>query len=212
MPQGRLRRGYARDMTQPAGHGLPDPRPGAEQRESMYRLAYEQGLRTLADQATELDGMRTRAVSFMAFVGTATAFLVTAALRSAEPGNLFFALALVATLCVGAAIVQLARLIRPGIEFTLRLDPRSIVTDWIDREVPCPSEALLLRGLSGWLAQYAEDNREGLKVLRNRFSHVIILGSSGLLIWTIAIWVFGRVGVVGGRRRGAKAAAAGNAL
>lgn len=184
-------------MSQPAGHGLPTPRPGVEGREAMYRLAYEQGLRTLSDQAAEVDGMRTRAVSFMAFIGTATAFLVTTTLRSAEPGALFYVVAGLATALVGFATVQLARLLRPRIEFTLQLNSRDIVTDWIDQEVPCPSEALLLRGLSGWLAQYAEDNLEGIKVLRNRFSHVVLFGSGGLLLWTTAIWVFGRVGVGG---------------
>jgi hypothetical protein len=161
----------------------------------MYRVAYEQGIRTLDDQAAEIDGMRNRAVSFMAFVGSATAFLVTTTLRSADPGVPFFVLASIATLSVAWAIVQLGRLIRPKLEFTLRLDSREIITDWIDRDVPCPSEALLLRGLGGWLAEYAESNRVGLRTLRARFTQVLMFGSAGLLAWTVAIWVFGRVGV-----------------
>ena len=199
-PKGRLRRdipGSLHAMVEPDGHGLPAPLPGSSDRAALYRVAYEQGLRSLTDQVDELSGLRTRAVSYMAFIGTATAFLVTATLRSATAGTPFFVCALLATLFVAWATIQLGRTIHPGLEFTFRLDARQIIARWIDREVPAPSEADLLRSLSGWLSVYVEQNEVALKKVRWRFNQVVMCGGTGLLLWTVAIWAFGRVGVGG---------------
>ncbi len=165
----------------------------------MYRIAYEQGLRTLDDQAAEVDGMRARAVSFMAFIGTATAFLVGTTVRTAPPGlsPAFVTVAVIATGLVAWATFQLVLLVRAGHEFTLRLNPGDIIRKWIDSRVPVPSESRLLRDLSGWLEVYIEKNEEGLDRLRARFNRVIAFGGFGLFSWTVAIWVFGRVGIGG---------------
>ncbi|WP_445156030.1 hypothetical protein ACTWLI_07650 [Arthrobacter sp. Hor0625] len=184
-------------MSQQAGHGLPDPLPDMDAATSLYRVAFEEGRRSISDQVDELNGIRTRAVSYMAFIGTATAFLVTTTLRSAAPGGLFYVVAILATLSVAWATVQLCRVIRPGLDFTIRLDPRDIITNFIDRQVPRPSEAQLLRSLAGWSGRYIDDNDNALEEIRRRFSHVILFGGGGLLLWTIAVWLFGRVGVGG---------------
>lgn len=184
-------------MSELEGHRLPKALPGIDKRTDMYRLAYDQGLRSLADQASEIDGMRTRAISYMAFVGTATAFLVTSTLRSTSPGTPFYVAAALGTVSFLVAIILLARLIHPGIKFTLKINPRYIVEDWIDRDIPAPSEAAILRGLSGWFACYIEKNETGLDKLRFRFNGLIISASVGLLLWIFAVWAFGRVGIGG---------------
>lgn len=184
-------------MTQEAGHGLPDPLPEMDAAVNLYRVAFEEGRRGIADQVDELNGMRTRAVSYMAFIGTAAAFLVTTTLRSAIPGGAFYLIAILATISVTWATVQLCRVVRPRLPFTIRFDPRDIITNFIDREIPRPTEAQLLRSLAGWSARYIEENEESLRRIRYRFSHVIMFGGGGLLLWTVAVWIFGRVGVGG---------------
>ena len=180
-------------MGQNMGHKLSPPLPGIDTAASLYRIAYEEARRTITDQVDELNGMRNRAVSYMAFIGTAAAFLV----RTGSPELMFYILAIAATASVAWATVQLCRVIRPGISFTIRLDPRDIITSFIDRQVPRPSEAQLLRSLAGWSANYIDENEKGLEKIRSRFSHVVIFGGGGLLLWTIAVWVFGTVGTSG---------------
>lgn len=179
------------------GHGLPDPLPKMDEAADLYRVAYEAGQKSLSDQSAELSGMRTRAVSYMAFIGTATAFLVTNTLRLATPGWYFYSMAIAATVCVSWATIELCLLIRPKLKFSFNFDPREIISTFIDRQVPRPSEAQLLRSLTGWTAVNIESNELILDKVRARFARVIMFGGGGLLLWTTAIWIFGSVGVRG---------------
>lgn len=138
--------------------------------------------------------MRSRAVAYMAFIGTATAFLVSTTIRTPNLQLPFYLVALTATLFVVWSIFQLARVIWPKRSFTLRIDPINIIEQFIDREVPIPTQAELLRTLSKWFGRYIDDNDLALDKVRNAFTQVVLFGSGGLLLWTIAIWFFGTVG------------------
>lgn len=184
-------------MSEQPRHNLPKALPGIDKDASLtglYRIAYDEARSSISDQVDELNGMRNRAVSFMAFIGSATAFLVGTSVGSATPSWLFYVLAVLAGGSTIYAIVQLCRVIRPGIMFTIRLDPTKIIADFIDRQVPRPSEAQLLRSLTGFYGVYIDQNEEGLSKIRNRFSQVIFFGSGGLLLWTLTVWIFAKVG------------------
>src|SRR3954454_17779051 len=78
------------------------------QRVKMYRVAYKESQRTLDDQADELTGIRTRAVQYLAFIGTATAFLVGASLKTFERDTPFYAISITAT---GLSVLMLVSVI-----------------------------------------------------------------------------------------------------
>lgn len=71
----------------------------------MLKVAYEEGLRIIEDQVAELDSMRQRSVQFLAFVGSATAFLAGSGLGGTyDRGPAFFVLAGLASLVSAIAI------------------------------------------------------------------------------------------------------------
>lgn len=160
----------------------------------LYRVAYEEGRKSIADQAVELSGIRTRAVSYMAFIGTATAFLVTTTLKSASSAWPFYTLAILASLLMVWALFQLGRTIWPARKFTFRIDPLEIINRYIEREVPAPSENELLRKLSKFYGNYIDNNEIQLKRVRSAFTQVVLFGGVSLFCWTITVWLFGAVG------------------
>lgn len=50
----------------------------------LYKIAYDESVRTLRDQTETLSNIRQRLVQFLSFVGAATAFLVGAGIRPSE--------------------------------------------------------------------------------------------------------------------------------
>ena len=92
-----------------------DPRPADTRPDaaSLERLAYDEGKRALADQTDELNGIRTRAGSYMAFVGSATAFLVGTGLKAADRDAWFYALASVASTASLLTLVLIALVLDP---------------------------------------------------------------------------------------------------
>jgi hypothetical protein len=146
--------------------GSPErPRPGrsephgsqAKNREAsnngladLYRVAYVESQRTLDDQQDELKGMRDRAVSFTAFVGAATAFLVGTGLHATNRDVLFYILASLASALSALSIVLLIALLNPSSKrkWNYRMSAASLIDGWIENEVPGPSEAQFLRALA----------------------------------------------------------------
>jgi hypothetical protein len=82
------------------------PRPEAM---PMYRIAYDEGKRLVDTQLAELNGMRDRSVQFLAFVGSATAFLVGTSLgRVGEGTDIAYKTALTVSLAIAASVASLA--------------------------------------------------------------------------------------------------------
>ena len=114
--------------------------------QALYQVAYELGLRTLEDQRDELNGIRTRAGSFMAFVGSATAFLVGTSVQGSSRGGFFLVVAIVATIFSSLAVVCLLSLLRPR-RFDFRLSPGVLV----DRSMMLPCRDLpWMRSCEAW--------------------------------------------------------------
>ncbi len=163
-------------------------RPVGDGRASLYRLAYEQGLRTLEDQRDELNGLRTRACSFIAFVGSATAFLVGTSVGGLQRTDTFRFLAFSATAATFLAIACLILVLRPR-TFDLRLSPKTLVERWIERSVPKPSEEDLLRGLAVVLDEMQAGNVAKLAWIRAWYLGLIGFGAIGLSLWTMLVWM-----------------------
>src|SRR4051812_18524824 len=144
------------------GPGAPAPRgpssgvPRGLRGPEMYRVAYEEGQRTLDDQVDELNGIRTRAVAYLAFVGTATAFLVGTNLKAVDPNLdffisrnlLFFLMAGIATALLTLTLLAVIRVLVPKDGWEIRVSGEDLINDWIESDVPPPNEAHLLRALT----------------------------------------------------------------
>jgi hypothetical protein len=149
---------------------LPPVKSDIAKHVDLYRIAYQEGQRSLDDQQDELKGLRDRAVQFTAFVGTATAFLVGAGLHPAHRDTAFYALATTASVLSAILILLLFALLRPPARklWHYRLSAQSLITGWIETEVPPPSEAYFLRSLAERYDQMRVENERLLGSLRTR--------------------------------------------
>lgn len=163
----------------------------------LYKIAYDLGLRTLEDQRDELNGARTRACAYMAFVGSATGFLVGTTLRgaSAPAGGWFYMLAIAGTATFVFALLFMCMLLFPRLPFNFGQSPKFIVEQYIERDVPPPTKEELLRQLCMDWDEYIMENGRSLKPIRQNYRLLMISGGLSLILWTSAIWMFGRVGV-----------------
>jgi hypothetical protein len=162
---------------------------------ALYRIAYEQGLRTLEDQRDELNGARNRAGQVMALVASATAFLVGTGMAEAKRDLVFYCLAVLGTIGTAVAFIGLWNVLSPQRKFNLAMDPQTLVDKWIDRQVPGrPSEAELLRALAEVLQGMIDANEEHLAGrwgVRNGYLVVVTAGVLGLVAWGALIWLRG---------------------
>ncbi|HEX8004186.1 MAG TPA: hypothetical protein VF519_15970 [Mycobacteriales bacterium] len=91
-------------------------RDGAHDDAALYRIAFDEGRELLADQLAELSALRGRAVQFLAFVGTGSAFLVGTALGG-KRDQLFYSVAGIgSTLSVLTVVVAVHLLL--GLTYT----------------------------------------------------------------------------------------------
>ena len=169
-----------------------------DDRPELYKLAYEEGKRTVDDQLAELDSMRQRSVQFLAFVGAASAFLVGTSLKVADRPWVFYLLAVTASvftlLTVALCISLLLATRRPWTggehDWSFRLSPRALVR-WIEPDVRPPSESDFYRALAERYEGMAEDNTEGLAKVRSRY--ILFLGAAvlQLTLWLVLAWLYG---------------------
>jgi len=160
----------------------------------LYRLAYEEGKRALDDQVDELNGIRGRAVQFTAFVGSSTAFLAAVGLRTGPDRSwLFYVLAGVASALSLFAIASLGFLLIPRKrqKFTFKMSSRVLIEDWIECEVPGPSEAAMLKELATEYDDLRVKNSRALGVLRRWYASVILIGATAVVVWAGLAWAGG---------------------
>lgn len=177
----------------------PMPHNTSPEKTAMYRVAYEEGKRTVDDQVAELDSMRQRSVQFLAFVGSATAFLVGSGLSAPTRGPLFLALALLASLLSIASIllvlcVLLTVVFRRGrpqrIAWNLRISARVLVEHWVGPEVGAASESKYLRDLALQYDGMAMENDPNMRVVRRRYGWFLFIGSLQVLVWASLVWAY----------------------
>jgi hypothetical protein len=166
--------------------------PDIAKHADMYRIAYQEGQRALDDQQDELKGMRDRAVQFTAFVGAATAFLVGTGLHPVHRDATFYALATTASVLSGILILLLLALLRPSNRklWHYRLSAQSLITGWIETEVPPPGEAHFLKSLAEKYDQMRVQNEELLGSLRTWYRWLIVVGTAQVTMWAVLVWVY----------------------
>jgi hypothetical protein len=158
----------------------------------LYRVAYTESQRTLDDQRDELQGMRTRAVQFTAFVSAATAFLVGTGLHATDRNAVFYILAIVASAFSALSIWMLAILLKPsnGKKWHYRMSAQVLIDGWIEQTVVPPlSEARFLRGLALEYDEMHAKNELLLGSLRTWYSRLIITGSVQVVLWAALVWL-----------------------
>lgn len=165
---------------------------------AMYKIAYDEARKQVEAQRDELERARTRAVQFLAFVGTSTAFLVGTTLRGAERDSVFNWLALSATALFGVSILLLVELLlalhwRGGPRrFKWRfVEPSSGILVFIDKEVPAPNEVHLTQLLSYQYNGHWHHNKVMLSRLRYVYAACITTALVQLCLWTTTAWIRG---------------------
>jgi len=156
----------------------------------LYRVAYLESQRTLDDQRDEIRGLRDRSVQFMAFVGAATAFLVGVGLHASTRDALFYGLSFGASALSLVTIVLLFSLLNPNQRkmWHYRMSANILIADWIEKDVPQPSEADLLRALAEEYDQMSENNEHLLGRLRSSYRWFVIIGAAQLITWAALVW------------------------
>lgn len=176
-------------QVRPEGRGHPADHDAAE----LYNVAYAESQRTLDDQQDELKGMRDRAVAFTTFVGAATAFLVGTGLSVTHRDITFYTLAAVASALSAVWILLLIALLNPRKKkpWNYRLSAESLITGWIETEVPGPSKAQFLRALALTYDEMRTANEDLLGPLRTAYRWLIIVGSAQVTLWAALVWLKG---------------------
>ncbi|BCO99318.1 hypothetical protein [Mycobacterium intracellulare] len=175
------------------------PRPTDEflaENAALYRVAYDESVNALKTQSDELSGMRQRLVSFLAFVGSATAFLAGSALtatqstttQSGHRSDLFYGVAAVASLLMLAVITYTVNILRPKSAKIIRAaSAYRIVEGHIETDIPT-NEGHLLRNLALRNDEAVQANRSVLVKLRRDYVTAIALGSLELVALIGLVW------------------------
>lgn len=165
--------------------------PDASIRAEQYRIAYQEGQRTLDDEQDELKGMRDRAVQFTAFVGAATAFLVGTGLQHVNNTPLFYALASSASLLSVIVIVLILALLVPSKKklWHYRTSAKILVEEWIECDVPPPDEASLLRAMALLYDNMHRSNEILLTSTRRFYRSLIAVGAAQVTMWAVLVWI-----------------------
>jgi|SRR5580698_1605493 hypothetical protein len=181
--------GSLQPRSEPARSSSAKSRVVADQAD-LYEIAYAESQRTLDDQQDELKGMRDRAVSFTAFVGAATAFLVGTGLQVKHRDAGFYTIAIIASVLSSLSIALLIALLNPSTrkKWDYRLSAKSLISGWIETEVPVPSVAHFLRALATKYDDMRATNEILLSSLRTWYRWLIISGSAQVTVWAILVW------------------------
>ena len=142
--------------------------------------------------------MRQRSVQFLAFVGSATAFLVGAGVSDGARSTAFFLTASVATALSFLSIlfvlfVLLSIDYHGGIHrilWNFRVSSQILVDHWIDPEVGAASEAKFLRNLALQYDKMAEENDPSMTVVRRWYLSFLTFGSIQVITWAGVVWAF----------------------
>jgi hypothetical protein len=163
-------------VARPPTHKVETP-PGAPH--EGYELAFSEGVRGLARQEAQLDGIRSRAGILLSAAAIATSFLGERAL--ADDGPLvwtWIAIACFAGLAGGALII-----LWPSREWAFSASPGNIVGFYLESE-PAWSVSAIHRELALHMDRAYEENRKRLDDLIRAFR-----AASALLVLEVVAWV-----------------------
>jgi len=181
------------------GDADPTPLRIRPDREDIYDEIRDEQRRELAGQRAELDSMRTRTSQFLAFVGSASAFLAGTGLTSVEQGSrdaVFFVLAGLATagfasLAYFGIMVLLGSggLPRVG-EFQFYVDSPKLLKKAETGE-KAPSKAAFSRYMARVYEAMVEHNDPQVSRVRRSYIIALASGAATLSLWSVLLWVRG---------------------
>lgn len=171
--------------------GLSGRRAGDKDWVPVYRYAYDEAKRSLDDQTDELSGIRQRALSFLAFVGAATAFLVGTTVKGySHTDFLFYALASAATFLILVGVILLFLVLAPiRMPWGYRVSGADLIDCWIQSEVPVPNEGTFLRTLTREYDKMRETNEAILTRIRWLYISLIVCTAVQLVLWITLTWL-----------------------
>lgn len=194
-----------------------EPRRARDELQSVYRSAYEEGRRLVDAQRAELDSMRLRTLAFLAFTGTATAFLVGTSLTSPSQSDLlFYGLAGSATLLwVGTLLLCLSVLLAPkplkqmyrvrrsssnrepywwAMSWRFGMRPYSMVRVANPGQKKQPGTADVYQKLALDYESMWDHNKILLARVRFRYAWFLALACIQLSLWITLVWLVGNRG------------------
>jgi hypothetical protein len=162
-------------------------------RRDLYRIAYQEGQRTLDDEQDELNRIRDRAVQFTAFVGAATAFLVGTGLSSTSKDAVYYGLASAASALSAILIIFLFGLLAPigRHSWAYRISTDYMVNRWIEADIPQLDEAGLLRAMTFEYGKMHRHNEAMLRSIRRLYRWLIATGAAQVTVWAALVWIKG---------------------
>jgi hypothetical protein len=153
----------------------------ADDLDSVYELAYEEGKRALTDQASALDALRGRAGTLLVAANLATAFLGGLVFRDGMPNGWAPRVGIFAFSGVVLLSLLLLLPVRGG-GFTV--SAKALVRDFIEAEMPA-SLAETHRELALRFNEWLDRNEKRLN-----FLYTVFAVASALLAIEVGAWLF----------------------
>lgn len=177
-----------------------------ESEQPMYEIAYDEAKRSVDSQLSELDGMRQRVVQFLAFIGSATAFLVGTSIGPRSAGSrddVFYTLTICATAASVILMILVVVILRglalvptgrqefpkrlPGtITWRFRIRPTSLVR-WLDASIK-PNSTQFTQFLVEKYEEMRIWNDGWLRIVRRYYAAYIGMGVIQLALWGSLAW------------------------
>jgi hypothetical protein len=152
--------------------------PAADESDALYRVAYDEAVRALAEQQALIESLRARAGLLLSAAAIATSFLGSQALTRVRLGPLGW----IGLACFFAATATALAILWPR-ELILTADPEAVIRIYVEAGEPT-SIGTLYRDLSLHFRRGLEENRLTL----DRLSTLLQIGSA-LLAIEILLWV-----------------------
>ena len=172
-----------------------DPIRTDEDGVAIYKLAFDEGLRRLEHQDSEVNVARTRLLQLLTVVTAATAFLGAAGLKSTliDRSGAFYVFAVAGTGLYMILLVQAYLALQPLKGWIIETSPKVLIQDYADKTAqPGPaSVAETYRSLALHYQTYAESNEHLLARLRQQLVRAIIIGGIQVVCWVIVAWLVG---------------------
>lgn len=173
------------------------------QRIGLLKTAYEEGRKALDDQIAELDAMKQRTVQYMAFVASATAFLVGSALSADRVRSAtFLKWATSATAVSILALVFLTFILLSIVWsptgkkwlgralWNFQVKPQVLVEKWIAPELGAADAEEFYEDLALHYGDKLEENEKNLSQIRRWYWLVIVAGGLQVVLWVWVVWRF----------------------
>ena len=162
-------------------------------RRAWAELSLARVIDALAQQREELNGIRTRAVTFTAFVISASAFLVGVGIEGAavaDRNGWFYPIAVLGTVLFALLAILLIAIVLPRQKFRLLFLP-DILMGWQHGDDSYEDYDTALWGLVLHLIpEMLQENEDGLETIRERYRWLLICAFLTLASWVGLVWMF----------------------